>query len=103
MTKRKCGPMSILDKENVLPNKKVRKALAPSWAANPAQLNINNSDAALFIETPVSFCFCDIHFFLLLFLLNTFIDCLSFFQSVIVHYLLLIVQYYKVIHYCCYC
>lgn len=51
MTKRKSG--SSGDKENIFPNKKVRKALAPSWST-PAQLLNNNSDAALFIETPVS-------------------------------------------------
>ncbi|KAL3288413.1 hypothetical protein HHI36_002860 [Cryptolaemus montrouzieri] len=37
-------------KENVLPNKRVRKALAPSWASSPTPLN--SSDISFAVETP---------------------------------------------------
>ncbi|KAK9873735.1 hypothetical protein WA026_002092 [Henosepilachna vigintioctopunctata] len=37
-------------KENVLPNKRVRKALAPSWASSP--IPINTSELSFAVETP---------------------------------------------------
>ncbi|GLV39724.1 Myb oncogene-like [Carabus blaptoides fortunei] len=51
MTKRKCGQLITAGKENILPNKRVRKALAPSWSTS-AYNNMNNSDVSFIIETP---------------------------------------------------
>lgn len=53
MTKRKGGQLSTTGKENILPNKRVRKALAPSWST-PAYNSMNSSDVSFIIETPVS-------------------------------------------------
>ncbi|CAG9813270.1 unnamed protein product [Phaedon cochleariae] len=50
MTGKRKGSGSGAEKENVLPNKKVRKALAPSWAASSSQMN--TSDISFAIETP---------------------------------------------------
>ncbi|KAF5307183.1 hypothetical protein FQR65_LT00699 [Abscondita terminalis] len=46
--KRKNGPLIAGGKENILPNKRVRKALAPSWSST----TINSSDLSFAIETP---------------------------------------------------
>lgn len=50
--KRKNGPLIAGGKENILPNKRVRKALAPSWS-NTSSSQINSSDLSFAIETPV--------------------------------------------------
>lgn len=47
--KRKNGPLIAGGKENILPNKRVRKALAPTWSSSS---NINSSDLSFAIETP---------------------------------------------------
>ncbi|KAK5647466.1 hypothetical protein RI129_002358 [Pyrocoelia pectoralis] len=46
--KRKNGPLIAGGKENILPNKRVRKALAPVWSTT----SINSSDLSFAIETP---------------------------------------------------
>ena len=46
--KRKNGSGLASGKENVLPNKRVRKALAPAWASTSSQ------DMSFAVETPVS-------------------------------------------------
>ncbi|XP_031341447.1 uncharacterized protein LOC116169473 isoform X2 [Photinus pyralis] len=46
--KRKNVPLIAAGKENILPNKRVRKALAPSWSST----SINSSDLSFAIETP---------------------------------------------------
>ncbi|CAH2005299.1 unnamed protein product [Acanthoscelides obtectus] len=49
--KRKASPSSAAaGKENVLPNKKVRKALAPSWTSTSSHLS--SSDISFAVETP---------------------------------------------------
>lgn len=53
MTAGKRKSLVLAGKENVLPNKRVRKALAPSWASTSAQMN--SSDIAFAMETPVSY------------------------------------------------
>ncbi|XP_045468555.1 transcriptional activator Myb isoform X1 [Harmonia axyridis] len=44
-------PTGADGKENVLPNKKVRKALAPGWTCSPVNIN-NTSDMSFAVETP---------------------------------------------------
>ncbi|XP_056633336.1 transcriptional activator Myb isoform X2 [Diorhabda sublineata] len=48
--KRKGAASSAAGKENVLPNKRVRKALAPSWASSSSQMS--SSDISFAVETP---------------------------------------------------
>ncbi|CAH1168854.1 unnamed protein product [Phyllotreta striolata] len=48
--KRKSPTSSAGGKENVLPNKRVRKALAPSWASSSSQMS--STDISFAIETP---------------------------------------------------
>nr|CAI5830889.1 unnamed protein product [Callosobruchus analis] len=49
--KRKASPSSAAaGKENVLPNKRVRKALAPSWTSTSSHLS--SSDISFAVETP---------------------------------------------------
>ncbi|KAJ8977022.1 hypothetical protein NQ317_013471 [Molorchus minor] len=50
MTGKRKGGASAAGKENVLPNKRVRKALAPSWASTSSQMS--SSEMSLAIETP---------------------------------------------------
>ncbi|KAJ8952868.1 hypothetical protein NQ314_007474 [Rhamnusium bicolor] len=47
--KRKCGVLAA-GKENILPNKRVRKALAPSWASTSSQMS--SSEMSFAVETP---------------------------------------------------
>ncbi|XP_025832746.1 myb-related protein B-like [Agrilus planipennis] len=47
-SKRKNGPILAAGKENILPNKRVRKALA--WSSTTTQ--INSSDISFAVETP---------------------------------------------------
>ncbi|XP_050499620.1 myb-related protein B isoform X2 [Diabrotica virgifera virgifera] len=48
--KRKGAASSAAGKENVLPSKRVRKALAPSWASSSSQMS--SSDISFAVETP---------------------------------------------------
>ncbi|CAH1259955.1 unnamed protein product [Diabrotica balteata] len=48
--KRKGTASSAAGKENVLPSKRVRKALAPSWASSSSQMS--SSDISFAVETP---------------------------------------------------
>lgn len=58
--KRKPSSIFAGGKENMLPNKRVRKALAPSWdVTSSSQLS---SDMSFAIETPVSFSSSIFHF-----------------------------------------
>nr|XP_023015168.1 myb protein [Leptinotarsa decemlineata] len=50
MTGKRKGDASAGGKENILPNKRVRKALAPSWASSSS--HISSSDISFAIETP---------------------------------------------------
>ncbi|CAH1114580.1 unnamed protein product [Psylliodes chrysocephalus] len=50
VTGKRKSPASAGGKENVLPNKRVRKALAPSWASSSSQMS--SSDISFAVETP---------------------------------------------------
>lgn len=52
MTGKRKGGVLAAGKENILPNKRVRKALAPSWASTSSQMS--SSEMSFAIETPVS-------------------------------------------------
>lgn len=50
MTGKRKGGVLAAGKENILPNKRVRKALAPSWASTSSQMS--SSEMSFAIETP---------------------------------------------------
>ncbi|KAJ8925566.1 hypothetical protein NQ315_009406 [Exocentrus adspersus] len=50
LTGKRKGGVLAAGKENILPNKRVRKALAPSWASTSSQMN--SSEMSFAIETP---------------------------------------------------